>query len=439
MSTSKAKRMLQEKSASVFQQAINLQAQNGLLSAGIILQVEHSTKVVGVGLIILWLAITFLSEIFDSQSQSNRNISSLYALVLGLLLIQIRTILRIEDELGLTQYFVIALGITAATCFSRQQWLRLLQWLGATSVPILILFAAQTITAKHSVSLPLPAPLPIISKALTDTPELRSYFQETIFSFLTISGLIAGRLSQSRVAKFASYASGLCGLLLCIAVESRMAIIAPILGITIGFGICHLGTLAKISAKIRLIILAIFTASLVVVIFKVVIAPDLQTGTGVALDSDRGRINIALCWAGSMLAGDNRFIYGSGHDRTFIMERCTDETVGNYWQVVPGSTTGHAHNVVAHIMGLHGLFGLIALGLLAIIYAKGAIYFARTEKIFTPLVLTYAPWSEAIISMGIFMAVCSMSTTFFIYNHTLQVLIGLALGMPLLKLKPSNS
>jgi hypothetical protein len=145
-----------------------------------------------------------------------------------------------------------------------------------------------------------------------------------------------------------------------------------------------------------------------------------------------------MCWAGSIFAGNNRFLYGTGHDKTFIMERCTDEKVGNYWQAVPGNTTGHAHNVFAHIMGLHGVFGIIAMGLLATIYVKGVLYFAKTEEIFASLPISYAPWSEAIISMGVFMLVCSMSTTFYIYNHTLQVLIGLALGMPLIKLTPSK-
>ncbi len=78
------------------------------------------------------------------------------------------------------------------------------------------------------------------------------------------------------------------------------------------------------------------------------------------------------------------------------------------------------------------------MGLLATIYVKGVLYFAKTEEIFASLPIGYAPWSEAIISMGVFMLVCSMSTTFFIYNHTLQVLIGLALGMPLIKLTPSK-
>jgi len=427
-----------EKLMPALRQLNNFQAQNALLSAGIILQVEHSTKAVGVGLVVLWLTITFLSEIIASQVDSQRERSSLYALALGLLLIQTRTILRIEDELGLTQYFLIALGIAAGACLSRQKWLRLLQWLGATTIPILILLTAQTISARHGTPLLIPAPLATIAQALTETSELRSYFQETIFSFLTISALIAGRLSQTRIAKFICYAEGACGLILCQSVESRMAIIAPILGTAIGFGLCHIGTLAKISNKIKLTIVSIFASTLLITVFNVVIAPDLQTATGVALDSDRGRINIALCWAGTMLAGDNRFIYGTGHDRTFIMERCTDESVGNYWQAVPGSTTGHAHNVVAHMMGLHGFLGIIALGLLATVYIKGALYFAKSEKIFAPIPLGSAPWSEAIISMAIFMGVCSLSTTFYIYNHTLQIMIGLALGMPLLRVRASH-
>ena len=115
------------------------------------------------------------------------------------------------------------------------------------------------------------------------------------------------------------------------------------------------------------------------------------------------------------------------------MKRCTDANVGNFWVLEPESKAGHAHNVLAHMMGLHGLFGIISLFILACIYFKGLIYFGKVEKIFTYLPLNTAPWFEAITTMGIFMIICSMSTTFFIYNHTLQVIIGLALGMPLAK------
>ena len=112
------------------------------------------------------------------------------------------------------------------------------------------------------------------------------------------------------------------------------------------------------------------------------------------------------------------------------MQRCTDEKVGIFWSK-PGRTRGHAHNVLAHMMGLHGLFGIFALTILSSVYVKGLIGYIKVEKIFNYLPLTVAPWSEAIITMGVFMLICSFSTTFFVYNHTLQVMIGLALGMPL--------
>ena len=123
-------------------QIIDLQIHNILISAGIILQTEQSTKAVGLGLIILWLGVTFLIPIIYSQSKSNKGKDTFYAILLGLLLIQARTILRIEDEFGLTQYFLIALGLAASASFSRKQWLRLLQWMGATAIPILILLIA---------------------------------------------------------------------------------------------------------------------------------------------------------------------------------------------------------------------------------------------------------------------------------------------------------
>ena len=202
MSTKQENQIYPLKAQKKINQIIDLQIHNILISAGIILQTEQSTKAVGLGLIILWLGVTFLIPIIYSQSKSNKGKDTFYAILLGLLLIQARTILRIEDEFGLTQYFLIALGLAAAASLSRKKWLRLLQWMGLTSIPMLILLIGQIIMAKLTISIPLPAPLPTIAKALVDTPELRSYFQETVFSFLainsrTVSGSSLARLTCS--------------------------------------------------------------------------------------------------------------------------------------------------------------------------------------------------------------------------------------------------
>ena len=410
---------------------LNIQAHNALVSAGIILQIEHSTKKIGVGLIVIWLGITFLSKITQFSNQSNKNLSSLYSLLLGLLLIQTRTILNIEDEFGLTQYFLIAMGIAAAASLQLEQWKRLLQWIGATSIPLLILFALQQLDISTTLSGKLGGSITSISQAFSDIDELRSYLQETLFAFLTISGIIAGRISSSPQGKAMSYVSGTCGFILCLITDSRMAIIAPVISAMLGIALSHTGTIKRLKAKTKIIVASALMSTILAIILAVAISPVIKTTSELpSMASDKGRINIALCWANSMLSGNNRFIYGSGHDKEFIMQKCTDENVGIFWSE-PGRTRGHAHNVLAHMMGLHGLFGIIALTLLASVYFKGLLFFARNEKIFDYLPLTFAPWSEAIITMGLFMIICSASTTFFVYNHTLQVIIGLALGMPL--------
>ena len=412
-------------------QAINTQAHNALLSAGIILQIEHSSKQLGVGLIIIWMSITFLAKITERGDQTNKNESSLYALLLGLLLIQTRTILKIEDEFGLTQYFLIGLGIATAASLRLEQWKRLLQWMGATSIPLLALFALHQLETEVIFVQYFGDNLNSVSQAFSDIDELRSYLQETVFSFLTISGLIAGRISTNSKGRLISYFGAICGFILCLITDSRMAIIAPIISIILGIALSHTRKIRQLKVKTKIIFASTIVASSLAIILTIVIFPVIKiTPELPALASDRGRINIALCWANSMFSGDNRFIYGSGHDKEFIMRRCTDEKVGIYWSK-PGRTRGHAHNVLAHMMGLHGFFGIIALTLLASVYFKGLIYFIREEKIFDYLPLTFAPWSEAIITMGFFMMICALSTSFFVYNHTLQVIIGLSLGMPL--------
>jgi len=422
---------LLSKASKARKQAINTQAHNALLSAGIILQIEHSTKQIGVGLIIIWMSITFLAKITERGGQTNRNQSSLYALLLGLLLIQTRTILKIEDEFGLTQYFLIGLGIATAASLRLEQWKRLLQWMGATSIPLLALFALHQLETKTIFVQYFGDNLNSISQAFSDIDELRSYLQETVFSFLTISGLIAGRISTNSKGRLISYFGAICGFILCLITDSRMAIIAPIISIMLGIALSHTRKIRQLKVKTKIIFTSTIVASSLAIILTIVIFPVIKiTPELPALASDRGRVSIALCWANSMLSGDNRFIYGSGHDKEFIMRRCTDEKVGIYWSK-PGRTRGHAHNVLAHMMGLHGFFGIIALTLLASVYFKGLIYFIKEEKIFDYLPLTFAPWSEAIITMGFFMMICALSTSFFVYNHTLQVIIGLSLGMPL--------
>ena len=427
----KPKLPLQYLFSQVQQVLLDTQAHNALLSAGIILQIEHSTKELGVGLTIIWISITFLTKIWQNGNQTNKNQSTLYALLLGLLLIQTRTILKIEDEYGLTQYFLIGLGIAAAAGLTLQQWKRLLQWMGATSLPLLALFGLQQLDVSTNFFQQLGINSTAIVQAFSDIDELRSFLQETVFSFLAISGIIAGRISSSLKGKIMSYLGAACGFVLCLITDSRMAIIAPILSIILGVALSHTGKIRKLQTKTKIIFASTFMASILSIVLAVAISPVIKTTPDLpALASDKGRVNIALCWANSMLSGNNRFIYGSGHNKEFIMQRCTDEKVGIFWSK-PGRTRGHAHNVLAHMMGLHGLFGIFALTILSSVYVKGLIGYIKVEKIFNYLPLTVAPWSEAIITMGVFIMICSFSTTFFVYNHTLQVMIGLALGMPL--------
>ena len=201
----KPKLPLQYLFSQVQQVLLDTQAHNALLSAGIILQIEHSTKELGVGLTIIWISITFLTKIWQNGNQTNKNQSTLYALLLGLLLIQTRTILKIEDEYGLTQYFLIGLGIAAAAGLTLQQWKRLLQWMGATSLPLLALFGLQQLDVSTNFFQQLGINSTAIVQAFSDIDELRSFLQETVFSFLAISGIIAGRISSSLKGKIMSY------------------------------------------------------------------------------------------------------------------------------------------------------------------------------------------------------------------------------------------
>lgn len=400
-----------------------IQIQNILLSAGITLQIADATRSTGMSLIIAWLCITFLLKLKQTfPATTTQSSFAGYAVLLGLLLAQTGTLIRIEDETGFTQYFCIAAGMAAMACLSNRNRGRLIQWIGASAIPLAAFYLLQTLEVSPLNQNP-------ISEAFTNINELRSVLQETVFAFLATTSFIAIRLSKGVSGRTTASCSLISGIMLCIIIDSRIALLAPLAAIILSYIISHFKRLKIINSSLKYIPLVVTFTGFAIYIYAIVIAPDI----GQSLNSDRGRINVAACWLNSVFSGNNSFILGSGYDRSSIMRICTDANVGNTWA---NSSAGHAHNVFAHFIALHGMTGLISLCILALIYftylnrcIKNEIHLLEKANIKKSLI-AYS-WSEATTTMAIIMTLSAMTTTFYIYNHTLQILIGLALGMPI--------
>lgn len=408
------------------------QLHNLLLLSGITLQIADSTRSAGMTLIIAWLCITFLLKLKQTfPTTTNQGSFAGYGALLGLILVQAGTLIRAKDETGFSQYFCIAAGIAAMASLSNCQRVRLIQWIGASAIPLAVFYLLNTLGPPSLIQDP-------ISKAFSDIGELRSVLQETVFAFLTTSALIALRLSKSTVGKTIAVIGLICGALLCLNIDSRLACISPLLAIALAYILSHSKSLRDINRSLKNIPLILTSAGLAITSYSMVIAPDLIHDS-LSLLSDRGRINVALCWLRSIFYGNNHFLLGSGYDRSTIMSLCTDMKVGNFWVFDatgdPSTSAGHAHNVFAHFLALHGMTGLLSLSVLAFVYFTYLLSCIKNERCIlekaneTRLLRSYS-WSEATVTLTIFMALCSMATTFYIYNHTLQILIGIAIGMP---------
>ncbi len=81
-------------------------------------------------------------------------------------------------------------------------------------------------------------------------------------------------------------------------------------------------------------------------------------GIGIDWTSDSGRVQGYGCWAGLPFSGDNRLLWGVGFHRPGAF--CQ--------QPIHGSPLSHAHNLFLQLWGNTGLLGLLAMGLLALLF-----------------------------------------------------------------------
>ena len=395
---------------------------DSLLPISIILQLDKAKNSLSLGLILIWVALRFLNPIVKNRSRNDsRHSGTGYALLVGLLLFQARAIVTGSDETGISQYLMVALGLAVGFSLGLDDWRRLLQWINLSTLAISI-----TVLSHFRIE---QGWLQDLNRQLFNEGYGNINRLAVVLCLLTISSWASARLSRHRLFQVLGACGSALGYLTCLATESRMAAITPLIAILASWLILHARPLlqSKAQAKLPLII----GAGLIPlgIIWKFVILPDLNVG----FSSDIHRMKLIRCWAGSLFSGQSSLLYGTGHDRSKIMELCSDANIGN-WASAQGAS-GHAHNTYAQLMALHGLFGIVAILILVLLISRGMIHQCRIATIDdnsdrTPKWASFS-WGEACLCFNLTVLIGSLPTTIHIYNHVNQLLIGLLLSASL--------
>ena len=391
------------------------------LSAGIILQLDKSTRELSLGLILIWMGACLVRGIQAHRKEvQTTTLSTAYAIALGILLFQTRTVMKGVNEDGISQFLLIAGGISACSALTSQHWRRLLQWLSLASAGVALLLLSH-----HS------------GEAGWMATVYREVFREGLggninklalaLSFLTVSSWACSRTARHPLGRLVGTLGLGLGYAACWFSESRMATLAPVLGILLGWALAHASTFQRLSRRRQLISLTAVGSGVISSLWLLAIRPQLLSGE--SFWTDFGRINMAKCWISSLFTGNNRLIYGTGHSTTFISHYCTLDKILPWENAVPSYS--YAHNTFAQILGLYGLLGLTALILLAAIYLRALRLNVRHERRilsgswFTP------SWTEVTLAALVATLICAFAESSYHGDPVLQVLSGILIGFPL--------
>jgi len=198
-----------------------------LLSIGIVLQLDKDTRELSLGLIVIWLGIMFTRALWTAgQDKDAKSTTLLYGTALGLTLIQARTITQRDDEHGVTQYLLIAAGLLSVASLNTKEARLLLQWLGLTTIIISILilipllrdysFSQRGFAAMYEA---------VFRDGLGDENSMR-----IVLSILSATTIAAARLSRSLFMTISMLGGAALGYIAIVATDSRMAMVAPIIG-----------------------------------------------------------------------------------------------------------------------------------------------------------------------------------------------------------------
>jgi len=398
--------------------------QCAVLSAGIVLQLNKSTRELSLGLIVIWLASMFTRALWSNRNKKeHKQTNILYGTSLGLALIQARTITQREDEEGITQFLLIAGALIAGSSLKTKEMKALLQWLGVTAASIsLILLSALVPDYSYSEQGMTQMYEKVFREGLGDINSLRF-----VLALLTAFSATAAILSQNKLNRFFMASFTVITYIAVIPTGSRMAMIAPIIALIIALLIQGRSAIAKGEKHIWQTACWLGAFACGLMSWKLVIEPDLAGG----MTSDSLRVRIWLCWLKSITTGSNRFLHGFGHNNKHeIAKVCNDKALN---LSIDSTITSHhhAHNTIVNIISHHGILGLVAITILAILLIRSLLKTRHEIKLIPGnLAKEERNLLAANAMTGVTLLICALSNTIYNQNQVLNILIGLSLAIP---------
>ncbi len=403
---------------------------DALLPCSLVLHLYKTNSALSQGLLLIWVAIRFLEPVFQNRGKvDSRHLGTAYALFTGLLLFQAHTIAIRADKVGFSQYLMVAIGLAVGFTLNLKAWRILLQWMNIATLSICTVLLSHF--QSHEMWIGIIQGDGIMS-SVNDEIFAKGYGGinriATMLCLLTIASWASARLSKSRFFQILGGLGTCIGYFTCLASESRMAAIAPITGIIISWLIIHGRSLLRSSNRKNLIIRAILILGPFFAIGTFVVGSDLDVG----FSGDLTRLKLIRCWLSSVYKTKiSNIVWGNSREK--VMSLCSNNNIGNADDTK--RAIGHAHNTFAHITGLHGLFGIIAICILIIVIYRGMIsqilHSRITFKSISSNPITNFSWGEACLGFNLTILICSLTTTIHIYNHVNQLLIGLLLSASL--------
>lgn len=380
--------------------------EHSLLAAAIALGPFREHRDYSLGIAILWLSVHLLSQLWSSRHRWTGHIASLTpGIALGLLLIQSRMLIRMDDNEGPTRYLLIAVALLVGSQLTLQNWKHLLQWIATGSLILsitLLLFWDPTKLNWLSHA----------NKFLLGEGYGGINMLCSALNVLVICSFYSFRLNKSLFSKLISGTACLLGYTACLASQSRMAATAPLLALFFAWLVSEGWSRAKaLPGRLQAPAISAFILLPTSIFWYFAIWPDISAG----MPSDHARLKIWWCHLhNSVFAGNNKIVYGSGYDWQEIRNIC-----GNF----------SSHNSYIQLFSMHGLLGLIGLGVILILVSQGLCnHLAHRDS---PRGLLSCSWAEAALGCTFVVLITAISSSTHLGGYLNPLLIGLMLSMSL--------
>ena len=385
-----------------------------LLAAAIALGPFREHRDYSLGLTILWLSLHWIRALWAQRNLIHRQLTTIVpGIALGLLLIQTRMLLTMEDHEGPTRYMLIAFALLVGSNLSLASWKRLLQWITAGSLAVSIFFLVSLATSNG-------AWLGTVNKDVFGEGYGGINMLGSVLNIFTVLSAYTLRISKNNLIKLLAASTFFTSYALCLASNSRMTAVAPLLALFIAW-ITSEGwkKLLKLSNPFRPAAILFVLSVPAAIYWYGAILPDIGSG----MKSDIARLNIWQCsLENSIFAGNNRIAYGNGFQWKPIQEAC------GHWQ---------AHSSYVHFLSMHGLLGLIALAVIMLIVFKGIRDHLRQSG--HERSLWHSSWGEVALGSTLVVMITAVSSTTYLGGYLNPFLIGLMLSMGLAPLPRDQS